>query len=54
MQKLGIALSSIGALVMLSNGQLAVITHLQFNQGDILTLLAMCGLAVYAINISPS
>ena len=47
----GIILSCIGVLVMISNGQLGIIITLQFNQGDLIALLAMCGFAAYAINI---
>ena len=50
-QLTGILLSCAGVIVMISNGQLDIIMSLQFNQGDIIALLAMCGFAGYAINI---
>lgn len=50
-QLIGILLSCAGVLVMISNGQLDIIMSLQFNQGDLIALLAMCGFAGYAINV---
>lgn len=50
-QAIGIILSCIGVLIMISNGKLSVITGLQFNIGDLIAILAMCGFAGYAINI---
>lgn len=50
-QLAGILLSFVGVLVMISKGQLDVIMSLQFNQGDLIALLAMCGFAGYAINV---
>jgi drug/metabolite transporter (DMT)-like permease len=50
-QLTGILLSCLGVLVMISKGQLNIIMSLQFNQGDLIALLAMCGFAGYAINI---
>jgi drug/metabolite transporter (DMT)-like permease len=47
----GVLLSCTGVLIMISNGQLNVITSLQFNRGDLIALLAMCGFAGYAINV---
>lgn len=47
----GVLLSCTGVLIMISNGQLNVITSLQFNQGDLIALLAMCGFAGYAMNV---
>ncbi len=47
----GILLSCLGVLFMISNGQLDIIMSLQFNQGDLIALLAMCGFAGYAINV---
>jgi len=47
----GILLSCIGVLIMISNGQLDILISLQFNKGDLLALLAMCGFAGYAINV---
>jgi drug/metabolite transporter (DMT)-like permease len=50
-QLAGILLSCIGVLVMISKGQLDILITLQFNQGDLIALLAMCGFAGYAINV---
>jgi drug/metabolite transporter (DMT)-like permease len=50
-QLAGILLSCIGVLVMISKGQLDTLISLQFNQGDLIALLAMCGFAGYAINV---
>ena len=50
-QLTGILLSCAGVLVMISKGQLGIIMSLQFNQGDLIALLAMCGFAGYAINV---
>lgn len=50
-QLAGILLSCIGVLVMISKGQLDILISLQFNQGDLMALLAMCGFAGYAINV---
>lgn len=50
-QIVGILLSCLGVLIMISRGQLNIITSLQFNQGDLIALLAMCGFAGYAINV---
>ena len=50
-QLTGILLSCLGVLVMISNGQLDIIMSLQFNQGDLIALLAMCCFAGYAINL---
>ncbi len=50
-QLTGILLSCLGVLVMISNGQLDILVSLQFNQGDLIALLAMCGFAGYAINV---
>ena len=50
-QLTGILLSCLGVLVMISNGQLDILVSLQFNQGDLIALLAMCGFAGYAINL---
>ena len=50
-QLTGILLSCAGVIVMISNGQLDIIMSLQFNQGDLIALLAMCGFAGYAINV---
>ncbi len=50
-QLTGILLSCAGVLVMISKGQLDIIMSLQFNQGDLIALLAMCGFAGYAINV---
>jgi drug/metabolite transporter (DMT)-like permease len=50
-QLTGILLSCAGVLVMISKGHLDIIISLQFNQGDLIALLAMCGFAGYAINI---
>ena len=50
-QLTGILLSCLGVLFMISNGQLDIIMSLQFNQGDLIALLAMCGFAGYAINV---
>ncbi len=36
---------------MISNGQLSTIMSLQFNQGDLIALLAMCFFSAYAINV---
>lgn len=50
-QLAGILFSCVGVLVMISKGQLDIIMSLQFNQGDLIALLAMCGFAGYAINV---
>jgi drug/metabolite transporter (DMT)-like permease len=50
-QLAGILLSCIGVLIMISKGQLDILITLQFNQGDLIALLAMCGFAGYAINV---
>jgi drug/metabolite transporter (DMT)-like permease len=50
-QLAGILFSCAGVLVMISKGQLGIMMSLQFNQGDLIALLAMCGFAGYAINV---
>ncbi|MBL1141131.1 MAG: DMT family transporter [Proteobacteria bacterium] len=50
-QMMGVSLSSIGVLVMISNGQIATILALKFNNGDLIAILAMCCFAFYAINV---
>ncbi len=50
-QLAGILFSCVGVIIMISKGQLDIIMSLQFNQGDLIALLAMCGFAGYAINV---
>ncbi len=50
-QVAGILLSCSGVLIMITKGQLDTLITLQFNMGDLVALLAMCGFAAYAINI---
>ncbi|MFC0271709.1 DMT family transporter [Metabacillus herbersteinensis] len=46
---LGLILSLLGVLLVLTNGQLQKIFHLQYNQGDLLMLLAILAWTFYSI-----
>jgi len=48
---LGIFSALLGVVIMLSMGDWAVLTNLQFNVGDLLALAAIFGLASYALNL---
>lgn len=48
---LGIFSALLGVVIMLSTGQWAVLTNLQFNAGDLIALAAMFGLSTYALNL---
>lgn len=49
---LGIALGIIGVIAMISRGQLSVLMTMDFQTGDFLALLAMCGFAGYALTLN--
>ena len=51
-QTLGVMIGFAGALVIVCQGSLSVARNLQFNIGDFITLLAMCGLSTYAIKLA--
>ena len=51
LQLAGIVSAFTGVGVMVSRGSWSVITGLDFNIGDILVIIAICGYAFYAINI---
>jgi len=48
---LGIFLALLGVVIMLSTGNWAVLTNLQFNIGDLFALSAIFGLSSYALNL---
>ena len=48
-QLCGILISSIGVLVIIAQGQLSNLRHLQFNWGDIIIVFNMMVFAVYAV-----
>lgn len=48
---LGIFSALLGVVIMLSSGQWAVLSNLQFNAGDLIALAAMFGLASYALKL---
>ena len=48
---LGIFSALLGVVIMLSMGDWAVLTNLQFNVGDLIALAAIFGLASYALNL---
>ena len=50
-QAVGIAIAFIGVAVMLTRGQLEVLTSLGLNFGDVIALLAMAGFSAYAVNV---
>jgi hypothetical protein len=49
LQLCGILISSIGVLVIIAQGQLSNLRHLQFNWGDIIIVFNMMVFAVYAV-----
>lgn len=50
-QLLGIGAASAGVLIMLSGGRWQTLAGFELNEGGLIALLAMCGLAAYAINL---
>ena len=46
---LGIILSFSGVFLFITSGDLQLISHFQFNKGDILMLIAVCCFAVYSL-----
>ena len=50
-QAFGFGSACAGVLVMLSRGHWEVLIGLQMNTGDLITLLAMCGFAGYAVSL---
>ncbi len=50
-QVVGMIAGMLGVVIMVSRAEWLIITNLQFNGGDIITLLAILGFAIYAINI---
>ena len=50
-QLLGIGAASAGVLIMLSGGRWQTLAGFELNRGSLIALLAMCGLAAYAINL---
>lgn len=51
-QLIGIFAACAGVAVMLFRGSWLAVLELEFNSGDLLTLLAVCGFSAYAINVS--
>ncbi|MGF1608230.1 MAG: DMT family transporter [Kiloniellales bacterium] len=49
LQLLGVAVSCVGAAVVITRGELAVLTSLAFNRGDLWLLLASACWAVYSV-----
>ena len=50
-QVLGVCAACGGVVVMISQGHWGAIAGLEFNGGDLITLVAMCGFSAYAINV---
>ena len=50
-QAAGIASAFFGVVVILIKGDWQVVSGLQFNTGDLLAMIGMCGFATYALNI---
>jgi drug/metabolite transporter (DMT)-like permease len=48
---IGILCGAVGVAVMVSRADLAVLTGLDFQPGDFVALLAMCGFSAYALNL---
>lgn len=51
LQLLGICSAFMGVGIMVTRASWSVVTHLDFNSGDVLVIIAICGYAMYAINI---
>jgi len=50
-QALGVGAACFGVLIMLSRGRWETLVGLELNGGDLITLLAMCGFAGYAVSL---
>ncbi len=50
-QCLGVTVSLVGVLLIISQGDLVNLLHLQFNKGDILVVIAACLWAFYSVNL---
>lgn len=48
-QVTGVALSTLGVLIVVCKGDLGILTHLDFNRGDLLVLAAVLGWALYTV-----
>lgn len=48
---IGILCGAVGVAVMVSRADLALLTSLDFQPGDFVALLAMCGFSAYALNL---
>jgi drug/metabolite transporter (DMT)-like permease len=50
-QLLGIGAACVGVLIMLSGGRWQTLAGFELNRGSLIAVLAMCGLAGYAVNL---